>query len=149
MKVADIMGGLILLAFAGYIFVNSLALGYASGGIPGAGFLPLWISVILAVAASAILIKAWRQPLSGPLMANRATLLRTLFFGLWIVGAVLALPHIGMVVTLVIFMLLTVTFLGVRNPFSIAATVILVPLFVYTLFQLILNVPLPEGPWGF
>lgn len=149
MKIADRMGGILLLAFAGYIFVNSLSLGYVAGGIPGAGFLPLWSSVIMAVSAVAILVKSWRKPLSGPLIANRALLWRTVVFGLGIVAMAFLLPYLGMVLTLALFMLFAVPFLGARNPLKIAASVILVPLFVYVLFQLILKVPLPVGPWRF
>ncbi len=149
MKIADRMGGILLLAFAGYIFVNSLSLGYVAGGIPGAGFLPLWSSVIMAVSAVAILVKSWKKPLSGPLIANRAILWRTVIFGLGMVVMAFLMPYLGMVLTLGLFMLFAVPFLGARDPLKIAASVILVPLFVYVLFQLILKVPLPVGPWRF
>jgi putative tricarboxylic transport membrane protein len=149
MKTADRVGGILLLAFAGYVFVNSLSLGYVAGGIPGAGFLPLWSSVILAISAVTILVKSWKKPLSGPLIANKAILWRTLIFGLGMVAMVFLMPYLGMVVTLALFMLLGVPFLGAREPLKIAAAVVLVPLFVYVLFQLILKVPLPVGPWRF
>lgn len=149
MKTADRVGGILLLAFAGYVVVNSLSLGYVAGGIPGAGFLPLWAGVILGTAAVTILIKSWKKPLSGPLIANRAILWRTVIFGLGMVVMVFLMPYLGMVMTLALFMLFGVPFLGARQPLKIAASVILVPLFVYVLFQLILKVPLPVGPWRF
>lgn len=149
MKIADRVGGLLLLAFAGYIFVNSLSLGYVTAGIPGAGFLPLWAGVILGISAIMILVKSWKKPLSGPLIANRALLWRTVIFGLAMVAMVFLLPYLGMVLALALFMLFSVPFLGARHPLKIAASVILVPLFVYVLFQLILKVPLPVGPWRF
>jgi putative tricarboxylic transport membrane protein len=149
MKIADRVGGFILLAFAGYIFVNSLSLGYFTAGIPGAGFLPLWSGVILGTAAVTILVKSWRKPLAGLLMANRTVLWRAVIFGLGMVAMVFLIPYLGMVVTLALFMLFGVPFLGARNPLKIAASVILVPLFVYVLFQLVLQVPLPVGPWRF
>lgn len=149
MKIADRVAGLVLLAFAGYIVVNSLSLGYVSGGVPGAGFLPLWAGVILAVSAIVILAKGWKKPLSGPLIASRPLLWRTVVFGLGIVAMVLLMPHLGMVVTLGLFMLFGVPFLGARQPLKIAAAVLLVPLFVYGLFKAVLQVPLPVGPWGF
>jgi putative tricarboxylic transport membrane protein len=149
MKIADRVGGILLLAFAGYIFVNSLSLGYVAGGIPGAGFLPLWAGVILAISAVTILVKSWRKPLAGPLVASPSLLWRTLVFGLGMVAMVFLMPTLGMVLTLALFMLLAVPFLGARHPLKIAAAVILVPLFVYVLFQLILKVPLPAGPWRF
>jgi putative tricarboxylic transport membrane protein len=149
MKIADRMGGFILLAFAGYIFVNSLSLGYAAAGVPGAGFLPLWASVILAVSAIMILVKSWKKPLSGPLIANRTVLWQTVLFSVGMAVMVFLIPFLGMVIALALFMLLAVPFLGARQPLKIAASVVLVPLFVYVLFQLILQVPLPAGPWRF
>ncbi len=149
MKIADRVGGVLLLAFAGYMFVTSLSLGYVAGGVPGAGFLPLWASVILAVSAITVLVKSWKKPLAGPLIANRNLLWRTVMFGLGIVAMAFLLPYLGMVATLALFMLFGVPFLGARDPLKIAAAVILVPLFVYVLFQLILKVPLPVGPWRF
>lgn len=149
MKIADRVGGILLLGFAAYIFVNSISLGYITGGVPGAGFLPLWASVIMGIAAVMILVQAWKKPLSGPLIATRALLLRTVIFGAGIVVTVFAMSYLGMVATVGLFMLFGVPFLGARQPLKIAAAVILVPLFVYVLFQLILKVPLPVGPWRF
>jgi hypothetical protein len=103
----------------------------------------------MGIAAVIILVKAWKKPLSGPLIANRSLLLRTVGFGLGIVVMVVALPYLGMILALGLFMLFGVPFLGARQPLKIAASVILVPLFVYVLFQLILKVPLPVGPWRF
>ena len=149
MKIADRAGGFILLAFAGYIIVNSLSLGYITAGIPGAGFLPLWAGVILGTTAITILVKSWKKPLTGLLIANRTILWRAVIFFLGIVMMAVLLPYLGMIVTLALFMLFGVPFLGARNPLKIAASVILVPLFVYVLFQLVLRVPLPVGPWRF
>jgi putative tricarboxylic transport membrane protein len=149
MKIADRVAGFVLLAFAGYIFVNSISLGYVSEGVPGAGFLPLWAGAILAVSAIVILAKSWKTPLSGLLIANRTVLWRTVIFGLGMAVMVFMMPYLGMVVTLALFMLFGVPFLGARHPLKIAASVTLVPLFVYVLFQLVLQVPLPVGPWRF
>ncbi len=149
MKIADRVGGVLLLAFAVYIFVTSLSLGYVAGGVPGAGFLPLWAGVLLAVSAVTILVKSWKKPLSGPLIANRTLLWRTVIFGLGIAVMAFVMPYLGMVTTLALFMLFAVPFLGARNRIKIAVSVVLVPLFVYVLFQVILKVPLPVGPWRF
>lgn len=149
MKIADRVGGLLLLVFAGYVFTKSLSLGYVTAGVPSAGFLSLWASVIMAISAVMILVKSWKKPLSGPLIANRTILWRTVIFGLAMVMMVFLMPYIGMLVTLAFFVLFSVLLLGARRPLKIVASVVFVPLFVYVLFQLILRVPLPVGPWGF
>lgn len=149
MKIADRVGGFILLAFAGYIMVTSLSMKYVTGGVPGPGFLPFWAGLILAGAAVIILVNTWKKPLAGPLAADRTIMWRQLIFGLGMAVIVFLLPYLGMVLTLTLFMLVTVPFLGARNKLKIAASVVLVPLFVYVLFQFVLQVPLPAGPWRF
>ncbi|MDA8126918.1 MAG: tripartite tricarboxylate transporter TctB family protein [Deltaproteobacteria bacterium] len=149
MKIADRVGGFILLAFAGYIMITALSMQYAISGVPGPGFLPFWAGLILAVSAVLILVKSWKKPLAGLLMESRAILWRTLIFGLGMAAMIFVLPHLGMVVTLALFMLLAVPFLGAREKVKIAMAVVLVPLFVFVLFQYVLQVPLPAGPWRF
>ena len=149
MKIVDRMGGGVLLAFAGYIMITSLSMEYVKEGVPGPGFLPFWTSLILGGAAIMILVNSWKKPLKGLLMANRTVLWRTVIFFLAMVVMVFLIPYLGMVVTLALFMLFAVPFLGARDRLKILASVVLVPLFVYVLFQFVLQVPLPVGPWRF
>lgn len=149
MKIADRIGGFLLLAFAVYIHVGAWAMEYATAGVPGPGFVPFWISLILGVAAVLILIGSWSRPLSGRLIADRTVLWRTILFGLEMVAVVMLLPFLGMVLTLALFILAAVPLLGARNRFHIAAAVVMVPGFVYCLFHFVLQIPLPAGPWGF
>lgn len=149
MKIADRTGGFLLLAFAVYIHVVSRSMEYATAGVPGPGFVPFWISLILGVAAVLILIGSWRHPLSGRLITDRTVLWRTVLFGLGMVAVVMLLPFLGMIVTLALFILAAVPLLGARNRLHIAAAVVLVPGFVYCLFRFVLQIPLPAGPWGF
>ena len=106
MKIADCVGGLLLLAFAGYILVSSLSMEYVTAGVPGPGFVPFWISIILGIAAVVILVKGWKKPLSGLLIADRTVLWRTVAFALGMAVMVLLIPYLGMVLTLALFMLL-------------------------------------------
>lgn len=129
--------------------ITSLSMEYVKEGVPGPGFLPFWTSLILGGAAIMILVNSWKKPLKGLLMANRTVLWRTVIFFLAMVVMVFLIPYLGMVVTLALFMLFAVPFLGARDRLKILASVVLVPLFVYVLFQFVLQVPLPVGPWRF
>jgi hypothetical protein len=149
MKIADRMGGVVLLAFAGYILITSLTMEYVTEGVPGPGFLPFWTSLILGGAAVMILVNSWKKPLKGLLMANRTVMWRTVIFGLGMAAMAFLIPYLGMILTLVLFMLFAVPFLGARDKLKILASVVLVPLFVYVLFQFVLQIPLPVGPWRF
>lgn len=149
MKIADRAAGFLLLAFAVYIHVVSRGMEFSTAGVPGPGFLPFWISLILGIAAVLILIGSWSRPLSGRLIADRTVLWRTVLFGLGMVAVVTLLPFLGMILTLALFILAAVPLLGARNRLHIAAAVILVPGFVYCLFHFVLQIPLPVGPWRF
>lgn len=149
MKIADRLGGFLLLAFAVYIHIGSRSMEFAAAGVPGPGFVPFWISLFLGIAAILILIRSWRRPLSGPLIADRTVLWRTVVFGLGMTVVVMLLPFLGMILTLALFILFAVPLLGGRNRLHIAAAVFLIPAFVYCLFHFVLQIPLPVGPWGF
>lgn len=149
MKIADRIAGFLLLTFAVYIHVGSRAMEYATAGVPGPGFVPFWISLILGIAAILILIRSWNRPLSGPLIADRTVLWRTVVFGLGMAVVVMLLPFLGMILTLALFILVAVPLLGARNRLHIAAAVVLIPAFVYCLFHFVLQIPLPVGPWRF
>lgn len=149
MKIADRIGGFLLLAFAVYIHVGAWAMEYATAGVPGPGFVPFWISLILGIAAVLILIGSWSRPLSGRLIADRTVLWRTVIFGISMVAVVMLLPLLGMILTLALFILVAVPLLGARNRVPIAAAVVLVPAFVFCLFHFVLQIPLPVGPWRF
>jgi putative tricarboxylic transport membrane protein len=147
MKIADRMVAVILLAFAVYVGVGSLSMEYATKGVPGPGFLPFWISLFLGGAAVLILVQGWTKPLAGPLIADRGVLWRTLALGLGIAGMAFLIPFIGMILAMALFILGAVPLLGAKKWMHILAAVVLVPAFVYLLFQYILQVPLPVMPW--
>lgn len=149
MKMADRIGGFLLLAFAVYIHVGARSMEYATAGVPGPAFVPFWISLVLGIVAILILIGSWTKPLSGPLIANRTVLWRTVVFGLGMAAVVVLIPFFGMILTLALFILVAVPLLGARNWLHIATAVVLVPAFVYCLFHFILQIPLPVGPWRF
>jgi hypothetical protein len=147
MKIADRLAGVILLAFAFYVGVASLSMEFATKGVPGPGFAPFWISLVMGIAAILILIKSWIKPLAGPLIADRGVLRRTLAFAAGVVGIAILIPFLGMILTLALFILGAVPLLGARKWPHILATAVLVPAFVYFLFQYILQVPIPVMPW--
>ena len=147
MKIADRLVGVILLAFAGYVFVVARSMEFLTAGVPGPGFMPFWVSLVLGVSAILILIKSGVKPLAGRLIADRGALWRTLAFSAGIVAIPLLIPYIGMVIALALFMAFAVPLLGVRKWIPIVTAAILVPAFVFLLFQYILQVPLPVMPW--
>jgi putative tricarboxylic transport membrane protein len=147
MKIADRLVGAALLAFAVYVFIVARSMEFLTEGVPGPGFVPFWVSLVMGVSAILILVKSGIKPLTGMLIADRGALRRTLAFSAGIVAIPLLTPFIGMILTLALFMAFAVPLLGVRKWTHVLAAAILVPAFVYFLFQYILQVPLPVMPW--
>jgi putative tricarboxylic transport membrane protein len=61
MKKADMITGVVLLALSGYVIQESLRMPSSATFGPGAGFLPLWLSVLLALFATILFVSAWRR----------------------------------------------------------------------------------------
>ena len=149
MRLADRIGGVLLLALALYIYLEARTWEYTTDGIPGPGFTPSWISLLVAIAAVAVLVRGWRTPLSGPLVQNLPALRRSAGFLLGMVGASFLIPLLGMSLTLGLFVLAAIPFLGARDWWKVVLVSVLVTAGVPFLFQYILLVPLPAGPLGF
>ena len=71
MRLTDRIGGVLLLALALYITWEARAWDYTTDGIPGPGFAPFWVGLLVAVAAVAVLVRSWRRPLGGLLGRRR------------------------------------------------------------------------------
>lgn len=149
MKIADRIGGLVLLALALYVYSEARSWEYAAEGVPGPGFAPAWISLLIGLSAIAVLVRSWRSPLRGPLVQNRAGLRRSAGFLLGMGGASALIPLLGMSLTLGLFVLTAIPLLGARGWWQILLAVLLVSVGVPVLFQYVLLVPLPVGPLGF
>src|SRR5512138_1814732 len=130
MKIADRLAGVALLAFAGYVFVVSRSMEFLTKGVPGPGFMPFWVSLIMGISAVLILVKSGIKPLPGRLIADRKVVWQTLAFAGAIIAIPLLVPLIGMIIALALFMLCTVPLLGARKWTQVLAAAILVPAFV-------------------
>jgi putative tricarboxylic transport membrane protein len=60
MKKAEMMAGVFLLALSGFVIWGALEMPPSSSFGPGAGFLPFWLGVLLAVLATILFVSAWR-----------------------------------------------------------------------------------------
>ncbi len=123
---------------------RGLELPYWDRFAPGAGFLPVWLGVILAGLVVVLILRGeaaapgepggWRKP---------ALIAATLAV------CVLAVEWLGFVVGVgayLAFLLLYVERLPLRLGGSVAVGTTLA---IYAVFDLWLRVPLPRGPWGF
>ena len=61
MKKAEMITGVFLLVLSGFVIWVALEMPPSSTFGPGAGFLPFWLGVLLAVLATILFVSAWRR----------------------------------------------------------------------------------------
>jgi len=151
MRGADRTAGAVLLALAVAFSAGALKqYAYWAPNGPGPAFLPFWLGVVMAVLATLLLVKAWRNADPGAAWLPSGEGLRRL---LLVMGAtvvfVALLNTIGMVVGTTLFLIVLMRFLD-RCAWPLTVAVALATAaFIYLVFGRWLKVPLPVGVLGF
>lgn len=130
-----------VVAIAGLaIALTATSMGYASGGVPGAGFFPFWVGLLLVISGGALAVMAWRKPSktegieTGQLVSIATS------------GAFLAILAVaGSMVATVVYLLATVWMTRRHSLLVTVATAVITAALVYLTFQVWLLVPLPRG----
>jgi putative tricarboxylic transport membrane protein len=153
MKKADVITGIVLLILASGVISGAWQMPQSATFGPGAGFLPLWIGVILAILAMILLISAWtRQPTGKDAVSpfpGRKPLLSIIGVLGGLAVYILLIEILGFLVDTFLY----VTFLlGVVEHERWQRTVS-VALFttvgLYVVFQVLLTISLPKNIFGF
>src|SRR5688500_16165333 len=151
MRGADRTAGAVLLALAVAFSAGALKqYAYWAPNGPGPAFLPFWLGVVMAVLATLLLVKAWRNADPGAAWLPSGEGLRRL---LLVMGAtvvfVALLNTIGMVVGTTLSLIVLMRFLD-RCAWPLTVAVALATAaFIYLVFGRWLKVPLPVGVLGF
>jgi putative tricarboxylic transport membrane protein len=147
----DIVGGSIFVVVGAVILFQSLRLDFYAEGVPGPGFFPTVLAIVIAGTGGLLVVTRWGK--SGRSfeefrLPTRREAQRSL--GLW--GAILAASLLVGVVGFLaaMFLLVAVILLGIEGRRGVATiiTIVLTPLLAYLLFGELLQVPLPTGLWG-
>ena len=118
-------------------------MGYVSAGVPGAGFFPFWVGLLLVVSGAALAVMSWRNP-SKTEGVDRGQLVSIATSGAFLVVLAVA----GSLVATVAYLLATVGLTRRHSLFVTVATALITAALVYLTFQVWLLVPLPRG-WLF
>ena len=140
---------LVLLAAAGVYLVLALRLPFGAAARPGAGFYPVIVAVFALVVALAATASAFRGPAreaagAPPLAAGARR--RVLVTVAALVAFSLAFPWVGYPATAFVFVSVVLRYLGSRWPAALTIGA-LGSAASYVLFAVLLDVPLPRGPW--
>lgn len=129
---------------------------------PGAGFLPFWLGVTLALLSVFLLRDAWKRPAPNDAVASGETSGSATFFDFtpgaltpWLIflgSAVLVsvfFEHLGFALSIGLFMLITMRWTARQSWLWSIALALITPIVFYLVFVTFLMVPLQLEPAGF
>lgn len=138
---------LVLLVAACVYLTLALRLPFGAAARPGAGFYPVIVAVFAIVVALAATAIAYRSaPGTAAIELDAASRRRVVISVVALVAFCLALPWIGYPVVALAFVTVILRYLGSRWTTALL-TGVLSSAGSYVLFAVLLDVPLPRGPW--
>ena len=152
MKKADLVTSVVLLALAGYVIDQARRMPPSATFAPGAGFLPFWLGVLLALLAALLI--------AGALCRSRTPEDRSPFPGKRILGSVAGvllglaayiscMETLGFVVNTLLFVAYLLLVVERARLKLSMLTAVLITACLFVVFQVLLGIPLPKGALGF
>ncbi|KJS83026.1 MAG: hypothetical protein JM58_13500 [Peptococcaceae bacterium BICA1-8] len=151
MKKADQITGALLLALSVYIALTglSLELWWGDEG-PGPGFLPFFVAVCLAILSLMLILSTLKKDnkVQGNVFSQEGLKLLVTIIGSSVVAGLLV-NFVGMIVAMGLLAGFLVTFLAEeRKIFTSIGMMVILPLVLYLIFRVGLDVPFPKGILG-
>jgi len=144
---ADHIAGAGFVAFGVLVILLSGDLPVGNLSMPGAGFLPLLISVLMILLGLALFVRA-RE--SEPFASIGWSDGKHAIMVIVITGvAILLYERLGFIVTMLLMMLGLLVVLEQRHVLRATVFSAAVILVTFSVFQYVLKTPLAEGPFGF
>jgi putative tricarboxylic transport membrane protein len=135
----------VLCAVGGFVIAEARAMPYADATVPGPGFLPMILGVMLCGVSLALMVKALlRRGRSSALQLGHVSMIPILL-GLILLAALMERAGFVPMVGLFVFMSL-VTLSSLRWWISLLWSVFAASA-AYGFFHLVLGIPLPHGTW--
>ena len=142
---------LAVMAVAGVYLTLALALPYGTTARPGAGFFPTLVGIFACVVAVTMSVAAFRAPVRVPAVRDTTDATaahgRTLSTVIVLIAFCALMPWLGY--PLVAFGFVTVLLQRLGSTWRAAVIAgVLSSLVSFYLFGVLLDVPLPRGPWS-
>jgi putative tricarboxylic transport membrane protein len=138
---------LVLLVSAAVYLILALRLPFGAAERPGAGFYPVIVAVFAIVVALAATASAFRSAAAAAVVElDAASRRRVVITVLALVAFCLVLPWVGYPAAAFAFVAVVLRSLGARGTTAVL-TGALSSAGSYGLFAILLDVPLPRGPW--
>jgi len=152
MNRAETAVGAVVMALGIAILLGATKFPYFIEGVPGPGFLPMWISCGIIGTGLVLTVQGIRRRLvpAEVIAWPDATGWRRVALMLGAMAmSLLLLDKLGFMVTTTLFMAVVVFFLGVRSWWTLVAVPPLSAIGLYCIFAVWLRVPLPKGILSF
>jgi putative tricarboxylic transport membrane protein len=138
---------LVLLVAAGVYLTLALRLPFGAAARPGAGFYPVIVAVFAIVVALVATVSAFRGAAAAePVELDAPSRRRVVISVVALVAFCLVLPWVGYPAAAFAFVTVVLRYLGGRWTTALL-TGALSAAGSYVLFAVLLDVPLPHGPW--
>lgn len=148
MNKAEIVAGGLFLAVGALMLYHASKLPYMLDGVPGPGFLPLWIAIGIVVTGILLMVTALRaRPIPEDAIqwpAAEGWRQVAILLGA-LAAALLLLDRLGFLIVAALFMAVVVFSLGVRSWRTLVTVPLLSAIGLYLVFAVWLRVPLPKG----
>lgn len=151
---SDAVTGVVVLAFAAFYLVASLAIPPSSftNAAVGPRAMPIAIGAAMSIAAVALIVRGLRGPVEGGEIAQEGMppqnpIRFAVVVGLLVAYILLFLP-LGYVLSTFLFILATTMYLDRAHPVRNMVYALVFSLVVYYVFTGLLGVALPQGPLG-
>ena len=148
-------GEVVLASLLGLVGIGwfwlALDLRYMGDFAPGAGFLPVWLSVMLVALAAVFVFRKWRAGALSeiPEDAVDGSWKRPMMVTAALLVCVGVIDWRGFVISVTLFILFLVRIVENYRWITAVALALGTSLTLWALFKAWLHVPLPSGPLGF
>ncbi len=151
MKKGEFFFGLGLFLFGAFTLEESLKLPYFVEEVPGPGFLPVWLALVVIVCGVVLTWRGFRPQGLGrdEGWPDPAGWVRIAAVIVGLLATLLLLEPLGFVVTTVLYIGVVSAVLGVRSWKLLVPVPLLCAAVLYGVFGFWLHVPLPQGIPGF
>jgi putative tricarboxylic transport membrane protein len=137
---AFILFGVVIIALSGDLPTGQLSM-------PGAGFMPMILAVLMIVFGAALVFRAKEsKPFSEIDWGDLPHAAKVLAIS---AAAIALYTVLGFIITLVLMMVALLLIIERKNLIHAAGYSILVVVVTYLTFEYLLKTPLPDGPFGY
>lgn len=145
MKKWERLGALALLGTGAGAAIEAVRLGFGTMNVPGPGFLPFWLALLLAVTAGIYLVSLFGEdPAPVAFWPDRTWLRPVLSVAIMLLYATL-LDRLGFALATLLLFVLWLLVIERERPLLIGLVSVAGTLAAYTIFTVLLKVPLPTG----